>query len=252
MIALRAAGVDSPRLDAELLLAEALGVDRSALRTGDLVVTGPPVRRFQELVRRRAMGREPVAYLLGRKGFRHLELHVDARVLIPRPDTELLVELAVAGLAHGARVLDVGTGSGAIALALAHERPDLHVTGSDVDPDALAVARANGERLGLAVAWAQADGVPPGAWDAIVANLPYVALGEALAPEIARHEPAHALFAGRDGLAVLGPLAEQARDVGWVAFEHGATQGEAVRGLLGAGARTHRDLAGHERVTARC
>jgi release factor glutamine methyltransferase len=267
LVALRAAGVDSPRLDAELLLAEALGVRREELLTGDHVVAGPAVRRFQDLVRRRAMDREPVAYLLGRRAFRNLDLAVDPRALIPRPETELLVELAVAGLPQGARVVDVGTGSGAIALALVDERADLGVTGSDVDAGALAVARSNGERLGLDVEWVAADGVPgagcaravsPGEtrrahpWDAVVANPPYVADGDALQPEIARHEPPHALRAGPEGLDVLRMLATQTIDVPFVALEHGAGQGAAVRDLLGSGAATHRDLAGHERVTVRC
>jgi release factor glutamine methyltransferase len=248
LVALRAAGVDTPRLDAEVLLADALGVTREELLTRDLVVEGPAVRRFQDAVRRRAVEREPVAYITGRRGFRHLELHVDRRVLVPRPETELLVELAVAALPSGARVVDVGTGSGAVALALADERPDLRVTGSDVSEDALAVARANGERLGLDVEWVPADGVPPGDWDAVVVNPPYVAQGEALAPEIARHEPPGALFAGPDGLDVIRALDLRAP---WVAVEHGATQGAAVRALLAAYAHveTHRDLAGHERVT---
>src|SRR5204862_41041 len=134
------------------------------------------------------------------------ERAVDPRVLIPRPETELLVELAVAALPHGARVVDVGTGSGAVALALADERPDLRVTGSDASEDALAVARANGERLGLEVEWVLAAGVPDGEWDGVIANLPYVAEGDALAPEIMRHEPAGALFAGPDGLDALRAL----------------------------------------------
>ena len=248
-VALEASGVDAPRLDAELLLAHALGVRREALVTADLDVRGPAARAFQALVRRRAVERVPVAYLLGRKGFRHLELAVDERVLVPRPETELLVELAVAGLAPGARTVDVGTGSGAVALALAHERDDLAVTGSDVSPDALAVARAN-DAAGT-VAWVEADGVPPGPWDAVVANLPYVALGATLPADL-RHEPHGALFGGADGLDVIRAVAAQARGVAWVALEHGEDQGAAVRALLGAGATTHRDLAGRERVTVRC
>jgi release factor glutamine methyltransferase len=252
LVALRAASVDTPRLDAEVLLADALGVTRADLLARDLTVEGAAIRRFQDAVRRRAVGREPVAYITGRRGFRHLELAVDPRVLIPRPETELLVELALASLPPAARVVDVGTGSGAVALALADERGDLRVTGADVSPDALAVARANGERLGLAVAWVEADGVPGGDWDGVVANLPYVADGEALAPEITRHEPRGALFAGPDGLDALRALAGAVR-APWVALEHGAVQGAAVRALLEqagyAVVATHRDLAGHDRVT---
>ena len=250
LIALRAANVDTPRLDAEVLLADALGVSRTELLTRDLAVEGEAVRRFQDAVRRRGAGREPVAYITGRRGFRRLELEVDPRVLVPRPETELLVELAVAALPHGDAVVDVGTGSGAVALALADERPDLRVTASDVSADALEVARANGSRLGLAVEWVLADGVPTGEWDAVLSNPPYVAEGELLAPEIARHEPPGALFAGPEGLDVLRALTARVR-APWVALEHGAGQGAAVRELLARYdvVETHRDLAGHERVT---
>jgi release factor glutamine methyltransferase len=253
LIALRAARVDTPRLDAEVLLADALGVTRAELLTRDLAVEGDAVRRFQDAVRRRGVAREPVAYITGRRGFRRLELDVDPRVLVPRPETELLVEVAVAELPRGARVADVGTGSGAVALALADERPDLRVTGSDVSEDALAVARANGERLGLDVAWVRADGLPEGAWDAVVANLPYVAEGAALQPEIARHEPRWALFAGADGLSAIRALAGELGPIPWVALEHGFDQADAVRALLrdaGYGrVESHRDLAGHERTS---
>ena len=259
LVALTAAGVDTPRLDAELLLADALGVDRARLYLDrDLAVRGPAVRRFQELVRRRAMGREPVAYLLGRKGFRGIELAVDQRVLVPRPETELLVELAASEVRPGARLVDVGTGSGAVALALADERSDLDITGSDVSADALDVARANGARLGANVRWLHADGLPDGEWDAVVANLPYVETGAALAPEIARHEPPGALFAGEDGLDVIRRVVDQAAAarVPWIALEHGADQGPAVRMLLSLAGwpsvRTERDLAGRERVSIGC
>jgi release factor glutamine methyltransferase len=257
--AIAAAGCHTPRLDAEVLLADILGVDRARLLTDrELTVAGPAVRAFQNAVRRRSIQREPVAYILGRKGFRHIELSVDRRALIPRPETELLVEVALA-LPLRARVLDVGTGSGAIALALAHERPDLEVTGSDVSEPALELARGNGERLGLPVRWLHADlldGVPD-EFDAVLANPPYVAEGErrTLAPEILRHEPAGALFAGPDGLdairALLAQLAARKR-ARFAALEVGAGQAPAVAELLHrarfAPARIERDLAGIERV----
>ena len=254
---LAAAGCDSPRLDAEVLLAEAVDVDRlTLLARNGTAPTAAQNRRFDALVARRAR-REPVAYILGRRGFRDLELAVDGRVLVPRPETELLVETALE-LPPGARVLDVGTGSGAVALALKHERPDLDVAGSDVSPDALAVARANGERLGLAVAWQRADLLAGagGPWDAVVANPPYVAEPElrALAPEIVRHEPRAALAAGEDGLEVISRLVAQLgeAEVPWVALEVGLGQAATVRERLAAAgyARTEArdDLAGIPRV----
>ena len=202
------------------------------------------------------MGREPVAYITGVKGFRHLDLHVDRRVLIPRPETETLVEAAL-GLAQSARVVDVGTGSGAVALALKDERPDLAVTATDVSEDALAVARANAARLGLDVRFVRGDLLDgAGALDAVVSNPPYVEDGAELAPEIARHEPAQALYAGLDGLAVVRRLVAQAgeREAAFLAVEVGAGQALAVEELaLAAGfRRTERraDLAGIERVVA--
>jgi release factor glutamine methyltransferase len=257
--ALRAAGCESPRLDAEMLLSDALGVPRAALHSDSgLRVAGPAVRRLQDAVRRRAAAREPVAYIVGRRAFRHIELSVDPRVLIPRPETELLVEVGL-GLAPGARVLDLGTGSGAIALALKHERPDLTVLGSDLSEDALSVARANGVRLGLDVEWLRADlldGIA-GALDAVLCNPPYVADAEraGLAPEIVRHEPAAALFAGDDGLDVIRRLLSAAAErggIGLLALEVGAGQADAVAGLMATAGMPHarrvRDLAGVERV----
>jgi release factor glutamine methyltransferase len=257
--AITAAGCETPRLDAELLLADALGVSRERLVVGsDLVVEGPAVRVFQNAVRRRAVQREPVAYILGRKGFRRLEVAVDPRVLIPRPETELLVEVGL-GLPRGARVLDVGTGSGAVVLALKDERPDLLLTGSDLSEGALALARANGERLGLNVEWLQADmlaGVPD-EFDAILSNPPYVAESAraSLAPEILHHEPPAALFSGPEGLDAIRALLAQvgARDrVRTVALELGAGQACAVQELARAAGfttvRAERDLAGIERV----
>jgi release factor glutamine methyltransferase len=255
--AIGAAGYDTPRLDAELLLAHVLGVSRERLLTDrELLVAGPAVRAFQDAVRRRSVLREPVAYIVGHRGFRHLEVMVDRRVLVPRPETELLVEVGLT-LAPGARVLDLGTGSGAVALALKHERPDLLVSGSDVSADALDLARANGERLGLAVRWLLADlleGVPE-EFDAVLCNPPYVAESDraSLASEILRHEPPGALFAGADGLDVIRRLARQEWGrVRLVALEVGAGQAPAVGELLRAAGftavRAERDLAGIERV----
>jgi release factor glutamine methyltransferase len=257
VIAIGAAGSDTPRLDAELLLCDALGVDRAALLTEPRrELVGRAVRTFQDAVRRRSVGREPVAYIVGRKGFRHIDLGVDARVLVPRPETELLVEVGLS-LASGARVVDVGTGSGAVALALKHERPDLDVVGTDSSAGALAVARANAGALGLAVRFVEGDllaGVA--ACDAVLSNPPYVAEGQraSLAPEIAHHEPAGALFAGADGLDVIRRLVPAAAAVGCalLAIEVGVGQAADVAALLEAagfaGVHARRDLAGVERV----
>ena len=251
---LAAAGVDSPRLDAELLLGETMGTDRAGLviAARDLV-PAPVARRYEQLLDRRR-DREPIAYILGRRAFRHLELQVDRRVLIPRPETELLVEVGL-GLGERARVIDVGTGSGAVALALKDERADLEVTGLDVSRDALAVARANGRRLGLDVRWVQGDLLQDGGYDAVLANLPYVEDGAILDPEIARYEPPGALFAGPDGLAVVRRLVDAvgaATEVGTVGLEIGAGQAAAVASLLEAtgfaSVEPMRDLGGHERV----
>jgi release factor glutamine methyltransferase len=257
VIAIGAAGSDTPRLDAELLLAEALGVDRAALfaEPGREVV-GPAVRAFQDAVRRRSVRREPVAYIVGSKGFRHIDLHVDARVLVPRPETELLVEVGLE-LPAGARVVDVGTGSGAVALALKDERPDLDVVATDSSADALAVARSNAAALGLDVELREGDllaGVA--ACDAVLSNPPYVSEAEraTLQAEIVRHEPPGALFAGRDGLDVIRRLGPAALDAGaaLLAIEVGAGQATAVAALLelaGFGdVHARADLAGIERV----
>ena len=247
---LSAAGCESPRLDAEILLAHVLGIDRATLITrGDQPLDDDQRAAFSELVDRRA-AREPVAYLVGTKGFRHLDLRVDRRVLIPRPDTETLVEVAIDAAPEGARVHDVGTGSGAVALALAQERPDLRVTASDASPDAVAAARANAERLGLDVAVDIADGLPPGEYDLVVANLPYVREDEwvGLQPEIREYEPRAALVSGRDGLDAIRSLVGRAGGT-LLALEHAPDQAGAVRALLGDDARTVQDLAGRDRVT---
>lgn len=250
MVALEGAGVDTPRLDAELLLAHALGIDRTGLflRLSE-PVEGPAVRAFQTLVRRRTVERVPVAYLLGTKGFRALDLAVDPRVLIPRPETEHLVEWAVETLPQGVRVADIGTGSGAIALALKQERPDLDVVGTDVSGPALEVARENAQRLGLDVAFVEAALPDAAGAGHVVSNPPYVARGERLAPEL-RHEPHLALFGGDDGLDLYRALAAGSASWSSVLLEVGAGQADDVRALFADGRQTdvRRDYAGHERV----
>jgi release factor glutamine methyltransferase len=250
---LAAAGVDSPVLDAQLLLAGALGVTRERLLLDhDDPVSDDAAVRFRALLARR-MKREPVAYILGNKHFRWITLDVDRRVLIPRPETELLVEIGLA-LPTGSRVVDVGTGSGAIALALAFERPDLEVWGTDVSSDALDVARGNAERLGLRVRFVAGDlldGVDRPI-EAVLANPPYVIEGIELGPEISRYEPHVALFAGSDGLDVIRRLVAAAEDVPFLAVEIGWEQAPEVTELMRAGGfrrtEVYRDLAGHERA----
>jgi release factor glutamine methyltransferase len=251
--ALRAAGVEQPRLDAELLLAEATGWDRARLAANPEAEIPPAAaRRFGELVRRR-LRREPVAYIVGRKGFRHLDLAVDRRVLVPRPETELLVDLALELQPHA--VLDVGTGSGAIALAVADELPGCEVVATDTSPAALEVARANAGRLGLGGRVEFLEGsVPAGReFELTIANLPYVAEADwsSLQPEVTEWEPREALLAGRDGLDAIRGLIPQIGS-GALALEVGEGQARAVTMLLEEAGfeaiQACRDLAGIERV----
>jgi release factor glutamine methyltransferase len=255
--ALEAAGVDTPRLDAELLLSEATGLDRTRLAAEPEVgVEAAAARAFGAMVRRR-LEREPVAYILGRKGFRRIELEVDSRVLIPRPETELLVELA---LELGRRtVLDVGTGSGAVALAIADELAGAAVTATDTSLDALVVAQANRERLGLGERVRLAYGsLEPGPFELVVANLPYVSEEDhkRLEPEIRRFEPREALVAGPTGLEsielLLGELSLAADRPEAIALELGEGQAPIVAELVRRAGfervEAHRDLAGIERV----
>jgi release factor glutamine methyltransferase len=237
------AGCARPDADARALAAAALGgPGRSGARA-----------RFDELVARRA-AREPLAYVIGHTSFRGLELQVDPRVLIPRPHTEPLVEAALA-LPRGARVLDLCTGSGAVALSLKHERPDLEVAGADLSTEALAVARANGERLGIEVSWLESDLLAgaPGPWDAVLANPPYIGESErGLAPEMVGHEPGLGFRGGDGGLAVIRSLLGQVAALPWVALEVGDDHAPTVRDLLTragfAEVRSHRDFTGVERV----
>jgi release factor glutamine methyltransferase len=251
--ALVAAGVDEARLDAEVLLAEANGWDRAYLAANPAVCLSPLVtRQFGEMVRRR-LRREPVAYILGRKGFRGIELAVDWRVLIPRPETELLVELALE--LQPRTVLDVGTGSGAVALAIVDELPGCEVTATDTSTGALEVAGANAEHLGMAERVRFLEGsVPAGEeFELTVANLPYVAFGEwgRLQPEVTKWEPREALLAGRDGLDEIRQLVPKVKR-GTLALEVGRGQAGTVAELLREAGfdhiRSRRDLAGIERI----
>ncbi len=267
--ALAAAGVESPRLDAEVLLSEATARGRAELvADAGSEVSPQAARAFGEMVRRR-LRREPVAYILGRKGFRHIELAVDRRVLIPRPETEMLVDLALEMQPRS--VLDVGTGSGAIALAIADELPGCEVTATDTSAAALEVARANAARLGLAdrVRFLEVSLPGEGSSDLVIANLPYIAEDDwaSLAPELRDWEPREAFRAGPDGLDAIRAflteisgrgrpllsIAEQkATSAGAVALEVGEGQAGAVEGLVReAGFETTEvrpDLAGISRI----
>ncbi|HWT93815.1 MAG TPA: peptide chain release factor N(5)-glutamine methyltransferase [Solirubrobacteraceae bacterium] len=253
LVALQGARIDTPRLDAEVLLAHAMGVSRTKLYTDpDAQVEGEAATKFRDFVRRRTVEREPVAYIVGRKGFRRIELDVDQRVLVPRPETELLVEAGLE-LPQGSSVVDVGTGSGAIALALKEERPSLNVTGTDISEDALAVARGNARRLGLDVTFVQAD-LFDGDFDAVISNPPYVAADERLPPEVG-HEPRGALFGGDDGLDVVRRLVARCGEgtsIRFVALEIGEGQADATAALLSQAAFARveivKDLARIERV----
>jgi release factor glutamine methyltransferase len=257
-------GGDSPRADAELLLAHVLGRDRGWLFAhADDPCAADDAARFDALLARRAAG-EPVAYLTGRRGFWTLELDVGPGVLVPRPETEGLVEFALARIARDApaAVLDLGTGSGAIALALAHERPRARVDAVDASADALAIARANAARLGLSrIAFHHGDWFAPVAgrrFDLVLSNPPYIADDDPhLAQGDLRFEPRGALASGPDGLDAIRRIVAAApahlAPGGHVAIEHGFAQGAPVRALLEAAglreAASIRDLAGHERIT---
>ena len=256
---LAAAGCETPRVDAELLLAHVLGTTRSGvLAEGERLLDGAEEAELDTLVGRRS-AREPLAYVLGEWGFRGLVLDVDARVLVPRPETEIVVERCLALLAGVAvpRVLDVGTGSGAIALAIADEHPGAHVTGVDVSRDALEVARANARRTGLAVEMLEHDlfaGLPEGPWTLVVANPPYVRAGDldGLRAEVRDWEPRVALHAEGATEAVARGAAAVLEPGGALVLEVADGDAERVAGLLGElgyedVAVTH-DLAGRERV----
>jgi release factor glutamine methyltransferase len=253
------AGCESPRVDAELLLAHVLGTTRSSVLVDpDQALSDEAVAELEELVVRRER-REPLAYVLGEWGFRRLTLKVDPRVLVPRPETEVVVErcLALIGRVAEPRVLDVGTGSGAIALAIADEHPSARVTGIDASADALDVARGNAHDTNLAVefvAWDLFAGLPAGPWDLVVSNPPYVRADEidSLEPEVRDWEPRAALV----GDGATEAVARGARDVleegGALVLEVADGDAERVARLLQdlgyAGVGTTKDLSGRDRV----
>jgi len=258
-------GIETARLDAELLATRAFSRTRVELYTHyDQPLDETELGGYRALVQRRLAG-EPVAYILGRKEFWSIDLAVDARVLIPRPDTETLVEQGLELLAKlgaerpSCRVVDIGTGSGAVAIALKKERPADEVFAVDASPDALAVAKENAERLNLAVTFLQGDLLAPvvGQFALIVSNPPYIPTKEidALSAEV-RSEPRMALDGGEDGLALVRRLVDEAKGAlaegGWLAMEIGAGQAAATMGILReAGYRdvgSRRDLASIERV----
>ena len=257
-----AGGSGSAALDAEILVAKALGVSRAALAADPgRALRAEELLTLESLARRRLAG-EPVAYLTGRREFWSLELEVTPDVLVPRPETELLVERTLAAIAGAGRpaVLDLGTGSGAIALAVASARPDAVVTATDASAAALAVARRNALRLGLPnlrfVEGAWYAPIAGARFDAIASNPPYVAAGDVSLVALA-HEPMLALAAGREGLEALAEVVAGARahlvPGGALLVEHGSGQGAAVRRLCAdaglEGIETLADLAGHDRVT---
>jgi release factor glutamine methyltransferase len=264
---LLATATSIPRRDAEILLAAVSGKSRAQLLADPGAVDAGVATRFTALCARRATG-EPVAYLLGRREFWSLDFEVGPAVLVPRPETELLVEYALEHVrADTAVVADLGTGCGAIAIALAVERPAWRIVATDASPDALAIARRNGERLvPRRVEWLQnhswTEWFAPLAgrrFDALVSNPPYIAADDAvLAGDGLRHEPRTALTPGGDGFAALDTLIDAAPEYlvpgGVLGLEHGTAQGDRVRATLvarGFGHVTsHRDLAGHERVTS--
>jgi release factor glutamine methyltransferase len=248
-----AVGIETPREDAVAIVADSLGVEPKELSVDSADDVSMEVAEDIEDKVKRRVTRDPLAYVLGRAPFRNLEIAVDERVLWPRRETELLVEVAVDKLPQGARVHEVGTGSGAIALALMSERPDLVITASDLSPEAAEAARENAERLGLDLDVRVARGYPDdlGQVDMVIANLPYVTDDTIFerSPEI-QHEPRIAVTAdcGEDGLGVIRGLIAETPSGTLMAMEHDTHHGPAMQELL-TEAETLRDYEGNERVS---
>lgn len=248
-----AVGIETPREDAVAIVADSVGVEPKELSVDSADDVSAEVAEDIENKVKRRVERDPLAYVLGRAPFRNLEIAVDERVLWPRRETELLVEVAVDKLPQGARVHEVGTGSGAIALALMSERPDLVITASDLSPEAVEAARENAERLGLDFDVKVAKGYPDdlGEVDMVIANLPYVTDDTIFerSPEI-QHEPRIAVTAdcGEDGLGVIRGLIAETPSGTLMAMEHDTHHGPAMQELLNE-AETLRDYEGNERVS---
>ncbi|MFC5477572.1 peptide chain release factor N(5)-glutamine methyltransferase [Massilia suwonensis] len=254
-------GLPLDALENRILLCHALGLTRVGLITnGERVLTEEEAARLSALVERRLAG-EPIAYIVGQREFYGLPFQVTLAVLIPRPDTELIVELALERLAPQARLLDMGTGSGAIAVSVAHTRPDAQVTALDVSEEALHVARANAAANQAQVRFLRSDwfaALAGETFDLIASNPPYIASGdEHLAQGDLRFEPSGALTDFADGLSALRTIVQGApahlEQGGWLLLEHGYDQAQAVRDLLADAGYTDvqswRDLAGIERVS---
>ena len=264
LLAANPAGKAEARQEAEILLGHVLQRERAWLFThADFIPDSAQVEKFEELIAARERG-EPIAYLIGHRGFWTLDLLVTPAVLIPRPETELLVELALARIPLGVefRVVDLGTGSGAIALAIASERPHAHVLATDASADALAVAKANAQRFGITnVEFLEGNWYEPlgsRTFEMIVSNPPYIAANDAhLAQGDLRFEPAPALASGPDGLDAIRQIIDTAprhlASTGWLFLEHGYDQGERVRNLLSQHGfievRTWQDIGDHDRIS---